>query len=191
MSFIRGFELLIFDNRVEIVSPGCLPDGLSVDDIKFGNSAQRNPLIATFCTRTMIYRGIGTGIIRSIREGANIEFVNDNNGNQFKAILWRTPSNENTPQVIGIDTPSRENTPQVIDKDTPSRDSRIAEILKFCQTPKSIKEIAEHLGLSDRKAVRNKYVRSLIGTHLQMSDPKSPTSPQQKYMTIQKNDDKA
>ena len=36
-------RLLIFDNRVEIISPGCLPDGLTVESIKLGSAVVRNP----------------------------------------------------------------------------------------------------------------------------------------------------
>ena len=36
-------RLLIFDNRVEIISPGCLPDGLTVGSIKLGSAVVRNP----------------------------------------------------------------------------------------------------------------------------------------------------
>ncbi|MCD8309659.1 MAG: hypothetical protein LUB83_00365, partial [Prevotellaceae bacterium] len=82
-------RLLVFDNRIEIVSPGVLPDGLTVEEIKLGNTAQRNPLICTFCTRTMIYRGLGSGIIRALGEGDEIEFINDELGNQFKTIIKR------------------------------------------------------------------------------------------------------
>lgn len=82
-------RLLIFDNRIEIISPGALPDGLTIEDIKLGNTAQRNTLIAIFCTRTMLYRGLGTGIIRAMKEEAHIEFINDEAGNQFTTIIRR------------------------------------------------------------------------------------------------------
>ncbi len=82
-------RLLIFDNRIEIVSPGALPDGLTIEGIMLGNSAQRNPLICSFCTRTMLYRGLGTGIIRALDEWNDIEFINEEQGNQFKAVFKR------------------------------------------------------------------------------------------------------
>ncbi len=82
-----AIRILIFDNRVEIVSPGALPDGLSIDEIMLGNSIQRNPLICTFCAKTMIYRGLGSGIIRALQETNEIEFVNQ--GNQFTTIFKR------------------------------------------------------------------------------------------------------
>ena len=52
-------RLLIFDNRVEIISPGCLPDGLTVESIKLGSSTQS---FQNFCAKTMPYRGLGSGL---------------------------------------------------------------------------------------------------------------------------------
>lgn len=93
-------RLLIFDDRVEIISPGALPPTLTVDDIKLGNAFQRNQLIANLCAKTMDYRGLGSGIIRALQADANIEFHNEVSGDQFRVILWRptqkTESKEKT-----------------------------------------------------------------------------------------------
>ena len=82
-------RLLIFDNRVEIISPGCLPDGLTVESIKLGSAVVRNPFIANFCAKTMPYRGLGSGIIRALQEEPNIKFINEPAGMQFISIIDR------------------------------------------------------------------------------------------------------
>lgn len=86
-------RLLIFDNRIEIISPGCLPDGLTVENIKFGNAVVRNPFIANFCAKTMPYRGLGSGIIRALKEEPNLKLINDFDGVQFISVIER-PYNE-------------------------------------------------------------------------------------------------
>lgn len=98
-------RLLIFENRVEIISPGCLPDGLTIEDIKLGNSYQRNQLIATLCAKTMVYRGLGSGIIRAMHEGAHIEFINNESGNQFTTIIYRNKQ-EKLSQEEDVSVPS-------------------------------------------------------------------------------------
>ena len=85
-----AIRLLVFTDRVEIINPGCLFGGLQVEDIKLGVSRQRNPLMATLASKTMIYRGLGSGIIRVMKEGVRVEFVNEESANQFKTIIWRT-----------------------------------------------------------------------------------------------------
>ncbi len=82
-------RLLVFDNRIEIINPGSLFGGLTVEDIRLGKSKQRNHLIAEFCARTMIYRGLGSGIPRVLKEDAKIDFVSDDNTGDFKTIIWR------------------------------------------------------------------------------------------------------
>jgi len=82
-------RLLIFDDRIEIINPGSLPNGLTVENIKHGNSAIRNPVIASFAAKILPYRGLGSGIIRALSEQPDIEFVNDVDGDQFKAIIPR------------------------------------------------------------------------------------------------------
>ena len=38
----------------------------------------------------MIYRGLGSGIIRVMKENVAIDFVNEESANQFRTIIWRT-----------------------------------------------------------------------------------------------------
>ena len=75
--------MLIFDDRVEIISPGKLPNALTVEEIKYGNPVVRNNQIAMFSSITLPYSGLGTGLKRAIKEQPDIEFVNDVEGEQF------------------------------------------------------------------------------------------------------------
>ncbi|MDR0938186.1 MAG: putative DNA binding domain-containing protein [Mediterranea sp.] len=76
-------RLLIFDNRVEIISPGKLPNSLTVEDIKYGNPIIRNNQLVSFGLRTMPFSGLGSGIKRAIAEQPDIELINDTGGDQF------------------------------------------------------------------------------------------------------------
>jgi predicted HTH transcriptional regulator len=83
-------RLMVFDNRIEIVSPGCLPNSLTVESIKMGNAVVRNNLLASYCTKFMNYRGFGSGIIRAMNHQPDIEFINDIAGEQFVVKIPRT-----------------------------------------------------------------------------------------------------
>jgi len=76
-------RLFIFDDRIEIISPGKLPNSLTVEDVKYGNPVIRNPQLVKFSFHTMPFSGIGTGITRALGEQPNIEFTNDIEGEQF------------------------------------------------------------------------------------------------------------
>jgi predicted HTH transcriptional regulator len=82
-------RLMVFDDRIEIVSPGCLPNSLTVEKIKLGNAVVRNSLLASYSSKLIKYRGFGSGIIRAIREQPNTELLNDVEGEQFIVIIRR------------------------------------------------------------------------------------------------------
>ena len=82
-------RVLIFDNRVEIISPGCLPNSLTIENIKMGNAVVRNNLIVSYASKLMTYRGLGSGIARAIKKQPNIQFENDKDGEQFKVVIPR------------------------------------------------------------------------------------------------------
>jgi ATP-dependent DNA helicase RecG len=84
-------RVFVFDDRVEIISPGHLPNNLTVANIQTGNSNIRNPILASFATKLLPYRGLGTGILRALREYPSIEFENDRDGNLFRATIRRHP----------------------------------------------------------------------------------------------------
>jgi len=83
-------RLLVFKNRVEIVSPGKLPNHLSIENIKSGNSVMRNPLLASFGTKILPYSGIGSGVPRILKNHPATELLNDQDGEQFTIVLRRT-----------------------------------------------------------------------------------------------------
>ena len=83
-------RVFIFRNRVEIISPGCLPNNLTVENIKNGNSNARNPVLASFANHVLPYRGYGSGIIRALAKYPEIDFYDDKDGNLFKVALKRS-----------------------------------------------------------------------------------------------------
>jgi len=82
-------RVFLFDDRVEIISPGHLPNNLTVDNIRSGNSNIRNPILASYATKVLPYRGLGSGVVRALKEYPDIEFDDDRDGNKFSAIVRR------------------------------------------------------------------------------------------------------
>lgn len=98
-------RILIFDNRVEIISPGALAGGLTEEDIRNGKTYQRNPYMATFATNALHYKGIGSGIVRILAEYPDIQLDNDDSAKEFKVTVWRAKSkDESTTQKSEIAT---------------------------------------------------------------------------------------
>ena len=137
-------RIFIFDNRVEIISPGALAGGLTEQDIRTGKTFQRNPFMATFATNALHYRGIGSGIVRILAEYPEIEIANDVNGKEFKVIILRKKHLKST-QENGESTQENKKSTQENKKST---QETILHILM--ENPKTNrKELAEIIGLSE------------------------------------------
>lgn len=88
--FIRStIKVFIFDDRIEIISPGKLPNSLTVDKIKSGTSISRNPFLFSNARYLLPYVGIGSGVPRAIESYPKIDFVNDIDKEVFTVIIHR------------------------------------------------------------------------------------------------------
>ena len=87
-------RIFIFDNRVEIHSPGALPNGLTIDDIKAGTSMPRNMFLFNNAIYLLPYTGVGSGITRALDEDVNVTFMNNDKAQEFVITVWRGESNQ-------------------------------------------------------------------------------------------------
>jgi ATP-dependent DNA helicase RecG len=87
-------RIFIFDNRVEIHSPGALPNGLTIDDIKAGTSMPRNMFLFNNAIYLLPYTGVGSGITRALDEDINVTFMNNDKAQEFVITVWRGEGNQ-------------------------------------------------------------------------------------------------
>ena len=127
----------------------------------------KNPVLAKFFSEIGWAEELGSGIRNIFRytkiySGADPKFIEDD---VFKTII---PLDEQaTPQA----------TPQA-----KIEDDRTHDILEFCRSPKSRKEIQDYLGIKDRRHFSKNILSPLLrGGLLKLSIPSKPTSPNQKY----------
>ena len=86
--------------------------------------------------------------------------------------LWATP------QAI----------PQATPQATPQAIPQAEQILTFCVTARTRNEIAEHFGVKDPKFFAKKHIKPLLESGaLRMTIPNKPTSPAQKYVTVERH----
>jgi len=91
-SKIRVFQ---FDNRLEVISPGGLPNSVTVEKMKVSYSIHRNPLIVKFMENLRYFDGLGRGVPMIFREmkrlnAATPEIVADES--QVKLIIYFAPT---------------------------------------------------------------------------------------------------
>lgn len=86
---LSPIRIFIFDNRVEIHSPGELPGGLSVADIEAGTSMPRNPFLFNNAVYLLPYTGAGSGIRRALETGLSVKMENNTDLHEFLITIPR------------------------------------------------------------------------------------------------------
>ena len=116
-------RIFIFDNRVEIHSPGALPNGLTIDDIKAGTSMPRNMFLFNNAIYLLPYTGVGSGITRALDEDINVTFMNNDKAQEFVITAWRGEGNQVEGESNQVGNQVVEKSNQVQDSDTRLRHS--------------------------------------------------------------------
>ena len=88
-------RLFLFQDRIEVRSPGRLPNSVTLENIKLGVHAERNRAITTLLTQLGYMSAIGTGIprliIRLSREVAGREPEFSVVGEELRVRIWARP----------------------------------------------------------------------------------------------------
>ena len=116
-------RIFIFDNRVEIHSPGALPNGLTIDDIKAGTSMPRNMFLFNNAIYLLPYTGVGSGITRALDEDINVTFMNNDKAQEFVITVWRGESNQVEGESNQVGNQVEQKSNEVQDSDTRLRHS--------------------------------------------------------------------
>lgn len=169
-------RIFIFDNRVEIHSPGTLPNGLQVEDITNGTSMPRNNFLFSNAIYLLPYTGAGSGIQRALEEGIQVEFTNEERIHEFLITIKR---NENLD--IDLDT-----TPNTFDESPNTHQVKLTnkqkDIVNFCSVPRSSREILERVGVKYHNSNIKRYVTELVDAgYLERTIPNNPFDMNQKY----------
>lgn len=121
-------RLFVFDNRIEIISPGHLPNNLTVEKIRRGNSSIRNPILVSYVAKGLLpYHGLGSGIKRALEKWADLEFEDDREGCLFTATIRRVTvtASVKSSVISSVKTPER-----ILELLSGTRDMTLAELAK-------------------------------------------------------------
>ena len=146
----ENIKVAVFDNRIEISSPGELPAGYSVDDIgKKDFSKLRNLTIGRIFSELKIIEQWGRGfsnIIKSCKQYENIVPEFKEELLQFKIIFW------NKKIEVKVSDKVREKVgrryPEITQKTTQKTTQKILEIIKG-EPQITRRELAKLIGISE------------------------------------------
>ena len=172
-------QVAVYDDRVEVTSPGMLYGGLTIEQIKEGGSKIRNRCIAEVFSRMRIIESWGTGIKRmfsscreyGIRDPELLEI-----GDSFRVNLYRPSYSGNDAQSSPKSSPksSSKSSPkssqnglnatqqkimQMIRKNSRITQAEMAEIIKISRraVQKNIKELVDQGIIIHEGSTRNGY----------------------------------
>lgn len=167
-------RIFIFDDRVEIHSPGELPNGLTVEDILKGTSMPRNEFLFTNANYLLPYTGAGTGIIRAMEENLKVTFENLESAHEF-VVIFRRESDQVSDQVEPQETTQVKPLKVLLTKAQ-------KDIVNFCSVPRSVQEIMDRIGVSNQTANRKRHILPLVDMGvLEMTILENPNDRNQKY----------
>lgn len=85
-----SIKLFMFDNRIEIKSPGKLPNNMTINDVRNGlQRRSRNIVLTSLVNDILPYKGIGSGVLRALKVYPHIEFENNLDAEYFKVTIYR------------------------------------------------------------------------------------------------------
>ena len=198
-------RIFIFDDRIEIHSPGTLPGGLTVDDILSGTSMPRNTFLFNNATHLLPYTGAGSGMMRVKEYRERMTFENNERLHEFVVTVHRSAEivaqNEAESRAIidqvtdqATDQVSNQAGNQVSNQDESltrltfkSLDGTQKDIINFCSVPRTAQEILDHIHISNQTKNRNRYIIPLVEAgFLERTIPETPSSPNQKYRKVKR-----
>jgi ATP-dependent DNA helicase RecG len=184
---VIGSEIHVdmYDDRLTIWSPGGMFGGGTVDEknIYQMESRRRNPILADLFSRLLLMERRGSGLRKMIAESEKLfgykegfKPVFHSTRDEFRVTFWNL-------NYVSVVTP--QDTDHVTDQVADQVEIKMEKILLFCSSPKSRKEIMDHLELSHTRSFRELYLNPLLKMgKLSRTIPDKPNSSKQKYITV-------
>lgn len=203
----KDIKVAIYDDMIEITSPGTLPPSIDFQEMDARQSDIRNKVIAPIFKHMGVIDQWGNGlkiISQELKVYPEIDFKWFEKGLQFQVQFIKKNYQSEDNQSIDIESIGKElgiklglSWDQVGTKSGPSRDQvgtksglnwhQVENLLAFAETSRSIKELMELLEWKNRSKFRVKYISPLLDLDLmQMTIPDKPNSSKQQYYLSEK-----
>ncbi len=187
----KDIKIAVFDDKVEITSPGKLLPSVDFSLMEAGQSDIRNKVLAPVFKKFGIIEQWGNGlrmIANELKEYPEIGLNWSEPGLAFRIVFFKKNFQQQLlqdtalyPQVAEVGTRLGLSWNQAGNILNPAW-VEVEKILGSCIEPKSIGELMKFLGWSNRTKFRNKFINPLLDTELVgMTIPEKVNSSKQKY----------
>ena len=172
----------MYDDRLEIYSPGGMFDGVNVQDRDIMNvpSRRRNPIIADMFLRLSYMERRGSGFKKIIEEYKAQHNYSDEMAPVFRSehdAFFLTLMNLNYKK----ESDTIQDTIQETIQDTIQDD--LESLIEYCSIPRTRIEMMQFMNLNNRSHFTAHYLKPLLASNkLVMTIPEKPNSKNQKYV---------
>ncbi len=184
----RDIKVAIFDDMIEITSPGTLPLGIDIENLSSGQSEIRNRILAPIFKEMKLIEQWGTGFRKfflALEEYPELESKILEPGLSFQVQVIKKDFQQAKDQVK-VNTKPALSWHQVGTKSALSR-QQVEIILQTCVLPQPVFELMKKFEWKDRTKFKKKFLNPLIEMKLiTMTIPGKPKSSKQKYITTEK-----
>jgi len=194
-------QVMLFRNRLEILNPGTLPQGLSVENLyQLHNSIPVNPLIANPLFLSGDIEKAGTGTSDMVKKCLSMglkkpQFIQDEN---FRVIIWRSVENDQANDQAGDQADDQANV-QISENETSMpiserQQKRLLQIKNELEietlsllealknTTLSKQELLQTINMAPHTDTVRRYIQPLLKHKLiEYTVKDKPKSPNQKY----------
>jgi ATP-dependent DNA helicase RecG len=178
----------MYDDRLEIYSPGGMPDGTLIQkrDVYNVPSKRRNPVIAEVFHRLDFIERRGSGLKKIRNETASLYGYTDDFVPQFRStatefhVVLKNMNYDLRTDLGGDLTGSGQVAGQVA-----GQDERNERLLAYCAAPRTRREMQEFIGIASRDYFNKTALLPLLESgKLTMTIPDKPNSRNQRYVTV-------
>jgi ATP-dependent DNA helicase RecG len=169
----------MYDDRLDIYSPGGMPDGSLIQDwnIEDVPSIRRNPIIADIFHRLDYVERQGSGIKKIRNETSYLNGYTEELAPKFLS----APTAFHV--ILKNMNYSLDSTSEQAGEQAGEQGEKFKKVLAYCETAKARNDIQRHLGISSRRFLAENILKPLLESgRLMMTMPEKPNSPNQKYV---------
>ncbi len=199
----KDIKIAIFDDMLEITSPGNIPPSIDITDLTSGQSEIRNKTLAPIFKELRLIEQWGTGFQKLTDELKNypeIRLQINQPGLSFQVqLIKKDYKPDYNPEPEGKIISKVKEKPVIYKTNKTYKaiseelsmyltgTPHAVKVLEFCDDFKSRNQIQEHLGLSDREHFRKRILVPMLDFGLlRMFSPDKPQSSVQKYKISEK-----
>ena len=183
----RDIKVGIYDDIVNIVSPGGFPSSITIEDVLAGRSETRNKAIARVFKELDYIEQWGSGIKRIFswcEEAGVAKPLITEKGDFVDVELYREYTRvqesvqDNVDKTLNVRESVRESVRENLNK-------KQINTLSFCLTPRTSKEILDHLDITYHSKNVKQYITELVEMELLARENPNPNDRNQKYITTE------